>query len=115
MTSNNSNNDIIYDEKYIENKINEALSRLPLQTLKNEEKKDYIDLSLYAIYSNTLNTIIDIINEIILLLEDSKYIDYDIIYKRIYNIIFDENKTFYVGIFLVLLSFIFFFIDGLTI
>jgi hypothetical protein len=114
MVSNNSNNNI-YDEKYIENKINEALSRLPLQTLKTEEKKDYVELNLYTIYSNTLNTIIDIINEVILLIEDSKYIDYTIIYRRIYNIIFDENKTFYVGIFLVLLSFVFFFIDGLTI
>jgi len=115
LMSNNSNSNIIYDDKYIENKINEALSRLPLQTFKNDEKKNYVELDLYTIYSNTINTIIDIINEIVLLFEDSKYIDYDIIYQRLYNIIFDENKIFYVGVFLVFLSFVFFFIDGLSV
>jgi len=69
-------------------------------------------ITIIDIYHNTLQTIIDIINDIINLYETS-YTQFK--FKRLLIIFFNENRMFYIGIILIILSFIIYFIDGATI
>jgi len=115
-TSNNLNENTNYIEKEIERKFNDVLSKLPLKKLKeNKEDIEYYNYNIYDIYQNMMQTIIDIITEIIQLIDDSKYIENNIFYNRLYSIFFNEKRIFYLGIIFIILSFIIYFIDGASI
>lgn len=109
----NSNNKII--EKEIEIKFNQLLEKLP-NIIKKEEIKDnsdFFNLSVIDIYHNTLQTVIDIINDIMIVIDNADQSNY---LKSILGIfMFNEQRFFYLGIILIILSFVIYFIDGATI
>ena len=71
-----------------------------------------MEISLGDIYKNTIQTIIDIINDISILTSNYNSKTY---FNELYNIIFKKDRLFYIGIILILLSFVIYFIDGVTI
>jgi hypothetical protein len=73
-----------------------------------------IDLSIGKIYENTIQTIIDIINEIVYLIDNSNYYKNDF-YNHYINIFTKNDRLFYIGIILIILSFVIYFIDGASI
>jgi hypothetical protein len=71
---------------------------------------DITDLNIGVIYTNTMQTIIDIINDIVLLFDNpSKNI-----YTDLKNVLLKKERQFYVGIIFIILSFVIYFIDGVT-
>jgi len=106
-------NNILEIDKYIEEKIEKKLNSL-LETLPDKDVKPIIpiyDFTVIQLYKNTLQTIIDIINEITELYNNDKAVNMN----KIYEIALMEDRKIYVGILLVFLSFIVYFIDGLYI
>jgi hypothetical protein len=71
---------------------------------------DITELNISDIYKNTIQTIIDIINDITIILNDSKNI-----YGDIMNILIKKERQFYIGIIFIILSFVIYFIDGVSI
>lgn len=107
-----------YIEKTIENKFDQILNKLPIldaEKINNNNNISYDMINIYDLYKNTMNTIIDIINEIVDLIDEKKYITNDIFYLKLYKIFFNDKRLFYFGIILLILSFIIYFIDGATI
>ena len=106
-----SDNKII--EKEIEKKFNQLLAKMPdiIKTDKNKDETDFFNFSIIDIYHNTLQTVIDIINEIIKIID----IGTDNYLKSILIVFFNETRMFYIGIILIILSFVIYFIDGATI
>jgi hypothetical protein len=102
-------------ESTIETKFNELLETIPKFINKEERKdnEDFFNISILDIYRNTIQTIIDIINEITHLLDITK--NYDNIFRKILRILFKNERMFYIGIILIILSFIIYFIDGASI
>ena len=72
-----------------------------------------IDLSIGKIYENTIQTIINIINEIVYLIDNSNYYKNDY-YNYYINIFTKDDRLFYIGIILIILSFVIYFIDGVS-
>jgi len=73
-----------------------------------------IDLSIGKIYENTIQTIIDIINEVVYLIDNANYYKNDY-YNQYISIITKNDRLFYIGIILIILSFVIYFIDGASI
>jgi hypothetical protein len=72
---------------------------------------DITELNIGVIYKNTMQTIIDIINDIVLLFDNpSKNL-----YQDLKNILFKKERQFYIGIIFIILSFVIYFIDGVSI
>jgi len=107
----------IFIEKTIENKFDQILDKIPILDKQkiNDNNISYDKINVYDLYKNTMNTIIEIINEIVNLIDEKKYISYDVFYLKLYKIFFNNKRLFYFGIILVILSFIIYFIDGATI
>jgi hypothetical protein len=102
-------------ENTIETKFNQLLETIP-KFINKEERKDtddFFNISILDIYRNTIQTIIDIINEITHLLDITK--NYDNLFRKILRILFKNERMFYIGIILIILSFIIYFIDGASI
>lgn len=72
---------------------------------------DITKLNISDIYTNTIQTIINIINDLTFLLNDNNYKSY----YQIIDIIFKNDRMFYVGIIFIILSFVIYFIDGVSI
>jgi hypothetical protein len=104
-------------EETIEKKFNQILEKVP--DLKKDISKeiaienDFFNFSIIDTYRNTLQTIIDIINDITKIIDNSD--NYNNYFKIFLNIFFNENRMFYIGIILIILSFVIYFIDGATI
>ena len=116
LKSENIYNDLDkFIEKNIENKINNLLETLPdnVKNIKNNNNNFY-DLSLRDVYKNTLQTIIDIINDISNAYSN-EYIDNNNYIYIIIDILSKEERRLYVGIILLFLSFIIYFIDGASV
>ena len=73
---------------------------------------DITELNIGNIYKNTIQTIIDIINEVIII--NDTYKNYNSFYENLKKIIFKEERQFYIGIIFILLSFVIYFIDGVS-
>jgi len=106
-------------EKQIETKFNQLLAKMP-DIIKNNNKKDetdFFNFSIIDIYHNTLQTIINIINDIIRVIDNTSGTEAmnNNYLKSILMIFFEESRMFYVGIILIILSFVIYFIDGATI
>lgn len=104
-------------EKLIESKFNQSLKEVP--NLKRDIKKeidnedDFFNFSIINTYQNTIQTIIDIINDTTRIIDNTS--DYNTYFKNFLNIFLSHKRMFYVGIILIILSFIIYFIDGATI
>lgn len=115
-----NNNEIIpknienYIEKKIENKLNNLMETLPEKLPDKELKKNAYNLTIRELYKNTLQTTIDIINDIIEL-NNSKVTDANYYIKSVIYILTEDDRKLYVGIILVILSFIIYFIDGASV
>ena len=72
---------------------------------------DITKLNIGDIYKNTIQTIIDIINDLVFLFNDNNYKNYN----QIIEIIFKNDRMFYVGVIFIILSFVIYFIDGVSI
>ena len=102
-------------ETTIETKFNQLLETIPKFINKEERKDDddFFNISLLDIYKNTIQTIIDIINDTTHLFDITQ--NYNNIYRKILKILFKNERMFYIGIILIILSFIIYFIDGASI
>ena len=128
LSSSNINNDTksidkndknIDIEKYIENqielKLNSLLKTLPDTIPKNQNIKPIYNLTIKELYKNTLQTLIDIINDIVDVYSKKDYINNNNYIFILYNIFTKDNRKIYVGIIFIILSFIIYFIDGASI
>jgi len=79
---------------------------------KDKKNDDYGNISIYDIYQNSIQIIIDIINDITILLNNYKP---NTIFTDIYKIIFKSERLFYLGIIFIIISFVIYFIDGVNI
>jgi hypothetical protein len=100
-----------YVENIIEKKINQIFDVLPQHNDITIPKMIY-EYSLSELYNNTIQTVIDIINDITKLLSDKNYISSKIYWERLQNILLKKERKIYIGIIIVFLSFILYFIDG---
>jgi len=78
----------------------------------NNNNNDYTDISISDIYKNSIQIIIDIINDVTVLLGNYNS---NTIFTDIYNIIFKTERMFYIGIIFIIISFVIYFIDGVNI
>lgn len=100
-------------EQKVENKINQLLKTLPDDYIK--EDRPIYNFTLNELYKGTIQTIIDIINDIIALIADKDFITKQMYRERLLNIFLDNNRRIFIGIILVSLSFILYFIDGASV
>ena len=122
MTENNSSNISIdtklkdidnYIEKTIENKFNILKNSIKLE---NKTDNNISQLTIFELYQNTIQYMIDIINDIsyFLTMNPSGYSNQE--YRKIlFDIFFSKNRILYTGIVLILISFIIYFIDDISI
>ena len=94
-------------------KINTFLARFP-QSLPVEEQptKTFTDYSLKFIYKNTLKTMIDIIEDVSSAITNSQYTDSASTRRAIAHSFLREERRFYVGLTIIFLSAIVYFIDS---
>ena len=104
----------LYIENQIEKKINSLLESLPEKLPDEKLKKDAYNLTIYELYKNTLQTTIDIINDITIL-NNVNNIDINIYINRLISILTTDDRKLYVGIILIILSFVLYFIDGASV
>ena len=93
-----------YIEKRIEIKLNDLLQTLPDKPLEN--KKKIYELTVSEIYKNTLQTAIDILNDVSEMYFNRNYVDSSNYMTVMMNILLKDNRNIYVGIMLIILSFI---------
>ena len=103
-----------YIEKQIEMKLNSLLETLPDSMPKELKIKPIYNLTIKELYKNTLQTLIDIINEIVDVYSKKNYINNNNFIYILLNIFTKDNRKIYVGIMIVVLSFIFYLIDGVS-
>jgi hypothetical protein len=75
------------------------------------DNMDITKINISDIYKNTMQTIIDIINDTTFLINDKKYMNYN----KIIQIFIKKDRMFYIGIIFIILSFVIYFIDGVSI
>ena len=90
------------------------MESLPEKLPDEKLKKDAYNLTIYELYKNTLQTTIDIINDITIL-NNVNNIDINIYINRLIIILTTEDRKLYVGIILIILSFVLYFIDGASV
>ena len=71
---------------------------------------DITELNIGLIYKNTMQTIIDIINDIVILIDNPSSNNYN----KFKEIFFKKERQFYIGIIFIILSFVIYFIDGVS-
>ena len=91
------------------------LKTLPDTLPKNNKIKPIYNLTIKELYKNTLQSLIDIINDIVDVYNKKDYINNNNYIFILYNIFTKDNRKIYVGIMLIILSFIIYFIDGASI
>ena len=101
-----------YIEKQIEIKLNSLLETLPDTVPKDFYIKPIYNLTIKELYKNTLQSLIDIINDIIDAYNKKDYINTNNYIFILINIFTKDNRKIYVGIMIVILSFIMYFIDS---
>lgn len=100
-----------YIEQNIEKKINQLLDVLP-QNVDIKTPKMIHEYTIGELYTGTIQTVIDIINEFTSLNAERKYLSSKEYGKRIFDIFLQNDRKIFVGIVLVILSFILYFIDS---
>jgi hypothetical protein len=71
---------------------------------------DINELNISNIYKNTIQTIIDIINEVMIILDNND----KNLYENLLNVFYKKERQFYIGIIFIVLSFVIYFIDGVS-
>jgi len=101
-------------ETKIENKFNQVMDILP-KAENIKIKKMIKEYTISELYNETLETIINIINETSELLTERKYLSSKTYISRLFTIFLKEERKYFLGIVLIILSFIIYFIDGSSI
>ena len=70
------------------------------------------EYTVSELYTGTIQTVIDIINDITILNSDMKYISSQVYRERLFKIFLKDDRKIFLGIILIILSFILYFIDG---
>lgn len=121
MTENNSYNIAIdtklkdidmYIEKTIENKFNILKKSIKLE---NKTNNNISQLTIFELYQNTIEYMIDIINDFssFLSINHKGYSSQE--YRKIlFDIFFSNNRILYTGIVFIFISFIIYFIDDIS-
>ena len=94
------------------------LEVLPNNNYNKNTQKNIYNMSIKDIYKNTLQTAIDIINDVSELYSNefySKNYNRENYIKKFIDIIMKNDRKLYVGIILILFSFIIYFIDGASV
>jgi hypothetical protein len=104
-----------YIEKQIEIKLNSLLETLPGKIPKDLQIKPIYNLTIKELYKNTLQSLIDIITDIVDVYSKKDYVNNNNYIYILLNIFTKNDRKIYVGIILVILSFIVYFIDGVSI
>ena len=99
-------------EKYIENKINQLFDVLPNKQSDVKSPKMIYEYTIGELYTGTIQTVVDILNDITALNAERKYVSSTDYRQKMFNIFFRNDRKIFIGIVLVLLSFILYFIDG---
>ena len=99
-----------YIEKHIEKKLNNLLKTLPSKLPNSYDVKPFYELTIIELYKNTLQISIDIINDFA-----DMYSKKDYNTNIIIDIMTKDNRKIYVGIIIIFLSFIIYFIDGVSV
>jgi hypothetical protein len=110
----NTSNIENYIEKRIENKINQFFDILP--AAKNTEVPKMIyEYTISELYENTLQTVLNIINDLTELYSNYNYMASKEYRLKLINIFLANDRKLFVGIILILLAIILYFIDGASI
>lgn len=104
-----------YIEKQVELKINNLLKTLPEKPLEGSNIKPIYEYTVGELYKNTLQNTIDIINDLVDAYSNRNYITASNFTDTLFAILLKDNRKIYVGIILILLSFIIYFIDGVSV
>jgi hypothetical protein len=103
-----------YIEQQIEIKLNSLMETLPDKIPNNKKIKPIYNLTIKELYKNTLQTLIDIINDIVEAYSKKDYINNNNYIYILLNIFTKDNRNIYVGIMIIILSFIVYFVDGVS-
>jgi len=108
-------NDInTYIESTIENKINSMINVIKDNNENNKNKMIY-QYTIHELYINTMQYMIDIINDISDFLSINHKNETNQEYReKLFNIFFKDDRILYTGIILIFLSLILYFIDGVS-
>lgn len=98
-------------EESIEKKFNQLIDVLPHGKEADLPKK-VKDLTVGELYNGTIQTLIDIINELSSVMSERKYMSNQAYRENIIAIFTKKERKLFVGIVLVILSFVLYFIDG---
>jgi hypothetical protein len=104
-----------YIEKQIEIKLNSLLETLPDKIPKDLQIKPIYNLTIKELYKNTLQTLIDIITDIVDVYSKKDYVNSNNYIYILLSIFTKDDRKIYVGIMLVVLSFIVYFVDGVSV
>jgi hypothetical protein len=104
-----------YIEKQIEIKLNSLLETLPEKIPKGIQIKPVYNLTIKELYKNTLQTLIDIITDIVDVYSKKDYVNSNNYIYILLSIFMKDERKIYVGIMLVVLSFIVYFVDGVSV
>jgi hypothetical protein len=104
-----------YIEEHIEKKLNSLMRTLPDDLPDVNIAKPIYKLTINELYKNTLQNMIDIINEITEAYTNKDYYDVQNYMYVIIDILSKEDRKIYVGIIIIFLSFIIYFIDGASV
>ena len=105
-------NEVGEKEKVLK-QINDFLGKYPTLIPKDKNPTTPVtELSIKEIYRRTLQSLISIIQEISDLISQRSYISQTTFRRRLFEIFTTPERRLYVGIMLILLSFILYFIDS---
>ena len=104
-----------YIEKQIEIKLNSLLETLPDKIPKDLQIKPIYNLTIKELYKNTLQTLIDIITDIVDVYSKKDYVNNNNYIYILLSIFTKDDRKIYVGIMLIILSFIVYFVDGVSV
>jgi hypothetical protein len=94
-------------------KINAFLLQYPIiQDANKFEDTPIINLSLKQVYKNTIQTAIDVINDISLIVSRKDSLTNAQLRRSIFRTLTSESRKLYVGIWLIFFSFVIYFIDS---
>lgn len=93
--------------------INEFLNKYPGVVSKDRDPATpFFELSVKELYRRTLQTCIDIINDVSTILSQQAYMSQTTFRRKFFEIFSKSERRLYVGIMLIFLSFILYFVDS---
>jgi hypothetical protein len=116
MNNNNTDNDINkYIEETVEKKFNSVIETIIDNKVDNRNKMIY-EYTVSELYQNTLQTIIDIINDLSNFFSiNHKNLNNQEYRTQLFDIFLKDNRKLYTGIIFIILSLIFYFVDSSSI